>query len=63
MCVEGGHIQNLNSCARDEEPLIVYPVDWGWGKVFMSFDIARTRFFTIGRMLDGDIGAEILLVI
>lgn len=52
-------MQTLDSCAGDEEPLVIYPVNWGWGVVFVSFDVARTRVFAIRRMLDGDISARI----
>lgn len=52
----------LYSCARDEEPLVVYSIDGGWGKFFASLYVTGARFFSIGRVVDTDIGAIVVWV-
>lgn len=52
---------SLDGSARDEEPLIIYTVDWRGLELFVPLDLTRAGFFTVLGVWDGDVGTEVQL--
>jgi len=52
---------SLDGSARDEEPLIIYTVDWRGLELLMSLDLTRPGFFTVLGVWDADVGARVPL--
>lgn len=47
---------SLNSCTRDEKPLVIDPIDRRRLEFFVALDVARIRRFAVDGVVYGDIG-------